>query len=121
MYRFFRRGDGEAASMRSVIVALVIVAVAITATGLFRVSRQHDVLRLGYELSRKTEQLRQLRETRRQLVLEHATLSAPVRIERLASELGMTQVPPDRIRVARPGSAKPATRAARSSPSRVLR
>src|SRR5687768_17075117 len=104
MYRIFRRGDGEAASMRSVIVALVIGAIAITATGLFRVSRQHDVLRLGYELSRKTEQVRQLRETRRALVLEHATLSAPVRIERLATELGMTQVPPDRIRVAKRGT-----------------
>jgi cell division protein FtsL len=105
VYRIFRRGDGEAAPMRSVIVALVVVAAAITAAGLFRVSRQHEVLRLGYELSRKTEQVRQLREQRRQLDLEHATLSSPARIQRLAADLGMAQVAPDRIRLARP--AKP--------------
>jgi cell division protein FtsL len=104
VYRIFRRGEGEAAPMRSVIIALVIVAAAITATGLFRVSRQHEVLRLGYELSRKTEQVRQLREQRRQLELELATLSSPVRIQRLAAELGMAQVAPDRIRIARPAS-----------------
>jgi cell division protein FtsL len=40
-----------------------------------------------------------LREERRQLELEHATLSSPERIRRLATRLGMTPVAPDRIRV----------------------
>ena len=99
VYRIFRRSVGDAAPVRSVIVALVIVAATLTATGLFRVSRQHEVLRLGYDLSRKSELVRKLRETRRQLELERATLSSPERIGRLATQLGMTQVAPDKIRV----------------------
>jgi cell division protein FtsL len=59
------------------------------------------VLGLGYELAGKSEQLRKLRETNRQLGLELATLSDPERIRRLASQLGMTQVAPDNIRVIR--------------------
>lgn len=101
VYRIFRRGDGEAASVRSVVIALVIAAVLITAIGVIRVARRHEVLRLGYELARRSEQVHQLREARRQLELEHATLSAPDRIRRLATQLGMRQVAPDRIRVIR--------------------
>jgi cell division protein FtsL len=57
------------------------------------------VLRLGYELARKSEQVHQLREARRELQLELASLSAPDRIRRLAAQLGMRPVSPDRIRV----------------------
>jgi cell division protein FtsL len=107
VYRIFRRGDGEAGagreSMRSVVVAMVIVAATLTATGLYRVSREHAVLRDGYELSAKSELVRRLRETRRRLELEHAVLAAPERIHKLAMQLGMTQVAPDRIRVVVPG------------------
>jgi cell division protein FtsL len=99
VYRIFRRGNGEAAPVRSVVIALIAVAVLCTATGVIRVARQHEVLRLGFELSRKSEQVHRLRETRRQLELEHATLSAPDRIRRLATQLGMTTVAPDKIRV----------------------
>jgi len=99
VYRIFRRGDGEAASVRSVVLALVAVAVLVAATGVIRVSRRHEVLRLGYELARRSEQVHRLREERRQLSLEHATLSAPERIRRLATRLGMKQVSPDKIRV----------------------
>ena len=99
VYRIFRRGDGEAASVRSVVLALVAVAVLVAATAIIRVSRRHEVLRLGYELARRSEQVHRLREERRQLSLEHATLSAPERIRRLATRLGMKQVSPDKIRV----------------------
>jgi cell division protein FtsL len=99
VYRIFRRGDGEAAGVKPVVIALVLLAMALTAIGVVRVSRQHDVLRQGYELSRRSELVGRLRETRRQLELERATLSAPDRIRRLATQLGMTQVTPDRIRV----------------------
>ena len=85
--------------MRSVVVALILAALALTAAAVIRVSHQHDVLRYGYELSRRSEQVRKLRETRRALELEHATLAAPERIRRLATRLGMTQVEPDRIRI----------------------
>ena len=98
MYRIFKRGD-EAPSVRSVVIALVVCAVAATGVGVVRVAHQHDVLRLGFEISRKAEHVRELHEQRRQLELEYATLTAPERIRKLATQLGMTPVAPDRIRV----------------------
>lgn len=92
--------------MRIVIVAMVLVALVVTAVAVIRVTRQHEVLRLGLDLSKQSEDVRKLRETRRQLELELATLTAPDRIRRLATQLGMTTVTPDNIRViiARPAS-----------------
>jgi len=102
LYRLFKRGDGEVASVRALAITMIALAIALTAVGVIRVSRQHDVLRLGYELSRRSEQVHELREARRQLELEHATLTAPDRIRRLATQLGMLPVAPDRIRLTRP-------------------
>jgi cell division protein FtsL len=99
VYRIFRRGDSEAPSVRSAVIALIVVAALVTAIGVVRVSRRHEVLRLGYELAKKSERVHQLREARRQLLLEHATLSSPERIRRLAARLGMKPVAPDKIRV----------------------
>jgi cell division protein FtsL len=98
MYRIFKRTAG-AQSVRPVVVAMVIAASLITAVGVVRVSRQHEVLQLGLSLSREAEHVRRLEEVRRRLELEHATLTAPERIRRLATELGMTQVAPDKIRI----------------------
>jgi cell division protein FtsL len=105
VYRIFQRGDGEAASVRAVVVALVVAAALATAAGVIRVTRQHEVLRLGFELSRRSEQVGRLAESRRQLELELATLASPDRIRRLATQLGMAPVSPDRIRVVAPGAA----------------
>lgn len=102
VYRIFRRADGEASSVRAVVIALVVVAALVTAAGVIRVGRQHEVLRLGLELSRRQEQVSRLQESRRRLELELATLAAPDRIRRLATQLGMTPVSPDRIRVIHP-------------------
>jgi cell division protein FtsL len=102
VYRIFQRADGEAPSVRAMTIAMVIAAVLVTAAGVIRVARQHEVLRLGFELSRRSEQLGRLQEDRRRLELELATLSAPERIRRLATQLGMTPVSPDRIRVISP-------------------
>ena len=99
VYRIFQRAGGAAPSVRSVVLALVIAASLATAIGVIRVAQQHEVLRLGFELSRRSEQLGRLHEARRQLELELATLAAPDRIRRLATQLGMTPVSPDRIRV----------------------
>ena len=85
--------------MRPVVIALVIAAICLVTAGVIRVKRQHEVLTLGYQLSKKSEEVRKLRETRRQLELEHATLSSPDRIRHLATQLGMTTVAPDKIRV----------------------
>jgi cell division protein FtsL len=99
VYRLFQRADGPAPSVRSVVLTLVIAAVVLTAIGIVRVTRQHEVLRLGFALSRTSEQVGRLHETRRQLELELATLTAPDRIRRLATQLGMAPVSPDHIRV----------------------
>ena len=99
VYRIFRRGAGEAAALRPVIVAMVLVALALAIVGAIRVSNRHDVLRFGYDLSRRAEQVRALRETKARLELEHAMLAAPDRIRKLATQLGMTTVAPDRVRV----------------------
>lgn len=99
VYRMFKRTDGTAPSVRSVVVALVLVACVLTALGVVRVTRQHEVLRLGYELDREASRVRELEEMRRQLEVERATLTAPDRIRRLATQLGMTTVAPDRIRI----------------------
>ncbi|MEP6863650.1 MAG: cell division protein FtsL [Deltaproteobacteria bacterium] len=94
----FKRAEG-AASVRSVVIAMILVAVTLTGVGVVRVSRQHEVLRLGYQLARRSDDIKSLKEARRRLELERATLTAPDRIRRLATELGMTPVAPDRIRV----------------------
>jgi cell division protein FtsL len=108
VYRIFQRADGEAASVRAVVIALVVLAALLTAAGVIRVARQHEVLRLGFELSRRQDQVSRLHEARRRLELELATLSSPDRIRRLATQLGMTPVSPDRIRVIQPRPPAPA-------------
>ena len=107
MYRMFRRPDGEAPSVRIVVIAMVLLALMLTAIGVIRVTRQHEVLRLGLALSRQSEDVGRLRETGRQLELELATLTAPDRIRRLATQLGMTTVAPDRIRIIPPRPVSP--------------
>ncbi|MDB4961517.1 MAG: Cell division protein FtsL [Myxococcales bacterium] len=99
VYRIFRRPDGEAPSVRLVVIVMIVTALLLTGIGIIRVTRQHEVLRLGLRLSKQSEQVRKLREARRQLELEHATLTAPDRIRRLAVQLGMEPIAPDRIRV----------------------
>lgn len=98
VYRMFKRTEG-AASVRSMVIALVVLACVLTGLGVVRVTRQHEVLRLGYQLDREAERVRRLEETRRRLQVERATLTAPDRIKRLGTQLGMTTVAPDRIRI----------------------
>jgi len=99
VYRIFKRHEGEAASVRLVVIAMIMLAVALVSVGVVRVTREHEVLRLGLKLSKSSENVRKLREVRRQLELELATHSSPDRIRRLATQLGMTPVAPDKIRV----------------------
>jgi cell division protein FtsL len=115
MYQLFKRDDGSAAPVRVGVIALVAVAAVITAVALIHISRQHEVLRLGYQLSRSAEHVRQLREVRRRLELERATLTAPDRIRHLATQLGMVPVPPDQIRIIDRPSAGLASRDAHPS------
>jgi cell division protein FtsL len=118
LYRIFQRADGEAPSLRKAVLCLVAGAVVLTAIGIVRVAQQHEVLRLGFALSRSSEQVGRMREARRALELELATLRAPERIRRLASQLGMAPVSPDRIRVVR-RPADPAALAPSTAPTRA--
>jgi cell division protein FtsL len=99
VYRIFQREDGTAPSVRGWVIALIAAAALVTTIGVIRVTRQHEVLRLGFELSRTAELDGRLHEAERQLELELATLAAPERIRRLAVQLGMVPISPDKIRV----------------------
>nr|HEX4315564.1 cell division protein FtsL [Kofleriaceae bacterium] len=99
LYRIFARPQGTAASVKALAAAMVAIAFVAVALGVLRVERQHEVLELGYRLAKASAARDDQQEIRRTLELERATLTAPERIRRLASELGMTTVAPDRIRV----------------------
>lgn len=99
LYNILKPADGEAPRYRGIIAALVALACVLVGVGVVRVTRQQETQRLGFELSRRADHLRQLEETRRALELERATLTTPARIRRLATQLGMTTVPPEKIRV----------------------
>lgn len=88
-----------AAPVAPVVVGMIIAGSLLTAVAIARVSRQHEVLQLGYQLTQRAARVDRLREAQRQLQVERATLTSPERIKRLASSLGMTPVAPDRIRV----------------------
>ena len=98
VYRIFKRAEG-AAPVRPIVIAMALTAAMLTGLGVVRVTRQHDVLRLGYQLDREAGHVRRLHEVKRRLEVELATLTAPERIRRLALQLGMTTVEPDKIRI----------------------
>jgi cell division protein FtsL len=84
---------------RLAVVVLVGFAVLATGLGLRHVGQRREVVRLGYELSTATVELRRLDEEARRLRLEKSVLTSPDRIEHLATELGLVQPVPDQIRV----------------------
>jgi len=84
---------------RKLIGVMIAIAVLVTALCVQRVRARHEIIDLGYQLSRATEEVRTERELRRRLELERATLINPDRIRALATGLGMVPVPADRIRV----------------------
>jgi cell division protein FtsL len=84
---------------RKLVTVMVVIAALITALAVQRVRARHEIVRLGYQLTRATEEVRHERELRRRLELERATLTNPARLRALATELGMVPVSPDRIRV----------------------
>ena len=97
--RLLRRAVRPPTTVRALVSIMALVAVLVTALAVVRISRRHDVIELGYQLSRSAEKLRHARELNRRLELERATLTAPARIQAMATTLGMTPVPPEQIRV----------------------
>lgn len=102
VYRIFRRAHEDAASVKAVVIAMIVLAVLAVGFGVLRVTRTHEVLVIGYKLARESDHIRELRETRRRLELQRAVLSSPDRIRGLALKLGMTTVAPDKIRLVHP-------------------
>jgi cell division protein FtsL len=99
LYRLLRASADRAPKAHRGVVLLVIVFCSITALAVNRVNKRHDVMRVGYQLSKESQRLSQLREANRRLTVELAMLSAPERIRMLATQLGMLPVPPDQIRL----------------------
>ena len=81
------------------VLIMTLVAALVMTLAVVRITRRHQVIELGYDLSRTAEALRSARELNRRLALERATLTAPARIEALASQLGMVPAAPDQLRV----------------------
>lgn len=98
VYHRFRR-TRSAPPTRNTVAMMVLIAALLTGIGIQRVRARHEVIRAGYELTAATDEVRTLREARRQLEIERATLANPARIRALATALGMQPVPPDQIRV----------------------
>lgn len=84
---------------RKLVTVMIVIAALVTALAVQRVRARHEIVTLGYQLSRATEEVRHQRELRRRLELERATLTSPERIRGLATSLGMVPAPPDKIRV----------------------
>jgi len=81
------------------VVSLLILAGLLTGFGIRHVSERRERVRLGYELSAATAELRRVSEENRRLRLEKSVLTDPDRIERLAANLGMVRPSTDQIRV----------------------
>jgi cell division protein FtsL len=104
LYQLFRR-TAPAPDGKRAIALMAVVAALVTGLAIQRVRSRHELVSLGYDLSRAGERVRELREARRQLEVERATLANPERIRTRAVEFGMVPVPADQIRVVRaPGA-----------------
>lgn len=98
---------------RKLIGVMIVIACLVTALAVARVRARHQIIALGYQLSRANAELQVEREMRRRLDLERAALTNPTRIRDLATQLGMVPVPADRIRViTAPGKVARAARVA---------
>ncbi len=109
-YHLLRSAWAPAPGVANAIVIMVLIASVATSLAIAHVGKRHDVVRLGYELSRETDRLERLRERHRALGVELATLTHPERLRELATRLGMVPAPADQIRVV------PASRAMAAAP-----
>ena len=85
-------------------VALFIFAgfAAIVTAATAHVSLRYRLIRAGYQIGERMEELAGLEQANRKLRLEQSFLRSPERIERLARDkLGLVRPDPERIRVVR--------------------
>jgi cell division protein FtsL len=86
-------------SMSVAATCLVVIALVIIALAAGHVHRRREAIRLGYQLSEATAELRRAEETNRKLRLERSVLTNPERIRRLAEERGLRQPSAGQVRV----------------------
>lgn len=86
------------------VVALVLSAILLALLGIRHVAARQEVLRLGYQLTEASAELRERKEENRRLRLETSVLTSPERIERLARSLGMVSPGPEQVRIITIGS-----------------
>ncbi len=101
IYHLFRLTSSAPRSRRTIAIMTLVAALA-TGLAVERVRSRHEVVRLGYQLSRANEDVRALREAGRRLELERATLTNPERIHTLAAAMGMQPAEAAAIRVVTP-------------------
>ncbi len=78
--------------------------VAVVSVATAQVALRTRVIRAGYALSERMDEIRALEQENRQLRLELSLLKSPERIERLAREqLGLVRPDPQKMRVVRVG------------------
>lgn len=94
----------SAPSVKVAVAGMCGLALVATLLGLAHVARRQEVIQLGYQLARATEELSDNQEENRRLRLEKSILTNPERIERLAESLGMRQPGPEQIRIVRGSS-----------------
>jgi cell division protein FtsL len=85
------------------VTLLVVAAGAGLALGVGHVRRRHEIVRLGYELTQATGELRALEEENRRLRLERQMWRHPERVERIAEGRGMRRADPAQVRLVRGG------------------
>jgi cell division protein FtsL len=100
-YHLFRLTSSAPRSRRTIAIMTLVAALG-TGLAVERVRSRHEVVRLGYQLSRANAEVRGLREGGRRLELERATLTNPERINTLAAAMGMQPASADVIRVVAP-------------------
>lgn len=87
-----------ARAQRIAVAAMVAAAASAAFVGVAEVDRHQELIRLSYELSSVSRETREAEEENRRLHLERSLRSAPERIERLATELGMVRPKPEQMR-----------------------
>lgn len=91
----------SAPPVKIAVAGLVIGAMLLMILGIAHVARQKQIIRIGYQLSKATEELSRNQEENRRLRMEKSALTSPERIQALAEGLGMKQPGPEQIRVIR--------------------
>lgn len=108
----------SAPPVKIAVAGMAVLALVAMLLGVAHVARRQEVVQLGYQLARATQELADNQEENRRLRLEKSILTNPARIRRLAASLGLTQPGPEQIRVI-PSRASTGARHARAPGARV--